>query len=128
MTAAVLYRTTLLVAPRARMLVWSMAAVLLVAQAAFNFATPLRQVFPAEFVRDAQRDSYLPAGADLVAVNAKHFYPGPEAVTLPPHYTVLRRAAHPLQFLPYQYEGYPPSQRAALRSADIEMKLLLVMP
>jgi len=125
MTAAVLYRTTVLVAPRGRRLVWSLAAVLLVAQAAFNFTTPLRQVFPAEFLRDAHR---LPGAADLVAVNAKHFYPGPEPVTLPPRYTVVRRAPHPLQFLPYQYEGYPPSQRAALRSADIEMKLLLVMP
>jgi hypothetical protein len=62
-----------------------------------------------------------------VAINAKRLYPGPDAVTLPLHYTVLRRAPHPLQFLPYQYEGYPPSQRSALRSADIEMKLLLVV-
>jgi hypothetical protein len=127
-TAAALSRAVPSLAPRARLRFAGAAAVVLLVQAGFNFMTPLRQVFPAEFLRDARSDGRIPADADVVAINAKRLYPGPEAVTLPPHYTVLSRAAHPLQFLPYQYEGYPPAQRAALRSADIEMKLLLVMP
>jgi hypothetical protein len=125
-TAAALYRAAVSFSPRPRLLFTSAVMVVLLVQAGFNVMTPLRQVFPAEFVRDARRDGRIPADADVVAINAKRLYPGPEAVTLPSHYTVLRRAAHPLQFLPYQYEGYPPSRREALRSADIEMKLLLV--
>ena len=112
--------------PSTRVWLAPTVALLLIAQAAFNFATPLTQVFPAEFLRDARRDHRLPDDGDLVIVNAKHLYPGPEAVALPTRYTVLMRAPHPLQYLPYQYEGYRPSQRAALRSADIEMKVLLV--
>jgi hypothetical protein len=126
LTAAALSDAVLSMSPRTRVLFTRVVGLLLVAQAAFNFATPVRQVFPADFLREARRDPRVPAGADLIVVNAKHLYPGPEAVTLPPRYTVLRRAAHPLQYLPYQYEGYPPSRREALRSADIEMKLLLV--
>ena len=126
-TAAALSRAMLPLAPRARLRFAGAVAIVLLVQAGFNFMTPLRQVFPAEFLRDARSDGRIPADADVVAINAKRLYPGPEAVMLPLHYTVLRRAPHPLQFLPYQYEGYSPSQRSALRSADIEMKLLLVL-
>jgi hypothetical protein len=61
-------------------------------------------------------------------VNAERFYPSPPAVQLPPDYALLAAAPHPLQFLPYQYEGYDPSQREVLRSSDIRMRLLLVDP
>jgi hypothetical protein len=125
-TAAALSRAVLSLSPRARVRFACVVALVLLVQAGLNFKTPLRQVFPAEFLRDA-RYVGLPGDGDLVAINAKRLYPGPDAVTLPLHYTVLRRAPHPLQYLPYQYEGYPPSQRSALRSADIEMKLLLVV-
>jgi hypothetical protein len=37
---------------------------------------------------------------------------------------VLVRAAHPLQFLPYTYEGYTPTERSVLRSTDISMRLV----
>jgi hypothetical protein len=103
------------------------AAIAIVTQAAFNFATPLRQVFPDQFLREA-RSMSVPPGAVVMAVNAKHLYPGPEPITLPSRYVVVKEAPHPLQFLPYQYEGYTPTERQALRSADITMRLLLVTP
>jgi hypothetical protein len=112
--------------PSTRVWLAPTVALLLIVQAAFNFATPLKQVFPAEFLRSARRDHRIGQDANLVIVNAKHLYPGPEAIALPPRHTVLMHEAHPLQYLPYQYEGYTPSQRAALRSADIEMKAVLV--
>jgi len=112
--------------PRTRVLLGAAVALSLIVQAAFNFATPLRQVFPAEFLREARRDGRIGADADLVILNAKHLYPGPETIVLPPRYAVLTHEPHPLQYLPYQYEGYTRAQREALRSADIEMKLLLV--
>jgi hypothetical protein len=39
---------------------------------------------------------------------------------------VLLARPHPLQFLPYQYEGYTPAERAALRAIDIRMRLVEV--
>lgn len=125
-TAAALCSAARSMSPRPRALLTPVAAVVLVAQAAFNFATPLRQSFPTEFLREAHRDPRIPVDADLIAINARRLYPGPEPVTLPPRYTVFSHTPHPLQYLPYQYEGFTPAQRAALRSADIEMKLLLV--
>ncbi len=41
---------------------------------------------------------------------------------------VLFRTAHPLQFLPYQYEGYVPVERALLRSNDISIRLVDTRP
>ena len=112
--------------PSTRVLLGAAVALPLIVQAAFNFATPLRQVFPAEFLREARRDGQIGADADLVILNAKRLYPGPETIALPPRYTVLMHEPHPLQYLPFQYEGFRPAQREALRSADIEMKVLLV--
>ena len=37
---------------------------------------------------------------------------------------VIKEARHPLQYLPYQYEGYSPAQRQALRSTDIRMRII----
>ncbi len=37
---------------------------------------------------------------------------------------VVVRAAHPLQFIPYSYEGYTPTERSILRSTDISMRLI----
>ena len=34
------------------------------------------------------------------------------------------RFTHPLQFLPYQYEGFEPMERQVLRSNDIAMRLI----
>lgn len=111
------------------------AAAALVLQVAVNFRAPLVQAFPNEF-----HQTFGPLVKDLppyepgrpvrssLWVNAERFYPSPPVVQWPPHYTVLAEARHPLQFLPYQYEGSDPGQRAVLRASDLTMRLLLVEP
>jgi hypothetical protein len=112
----------------------------LAAQAIFNFAGPLRQRFPAEYARDAESTlgplprevavsgpvvaGRAPAPEDrFVLVNAQHLYPvrGPRPVSSGGE---VDRARHPLEFLPYQYEGYTPPERAVLRAADLSMRVL----
>lgn len=105
----------------------ALAAAILVAvlaQAAANFRTPLVQVFPREFRRMAEKIPN-PTGAPRLLLYAEHIYPAPAP---PPRDagTVLLARPHPLQFLPYQYEGYTPRERAALRAADIRMRLVEV--
>lgn len=96
-------------------------------QAAFNLRGPLTQIFPEEF-RDggAPRVTGLAAGDDTW-VNAEHIYSEPRPVSLAGTETVLA-ARHPLAYLPFQYEGYTPEQRAALRRADLTMRLVVVRP
>jgi hypothetical protein len=98
---------------------------ILIVQAAFNMAVPLRQQFPADMLRAAE-EMPVPLGYELRVINAKHFYPLPEPEEIPRGSIVLREEAHPLQYLPYQYEGYTPAERSALRSADITMRVLAV--
>jgi xanthosine utilization system XapX-like protein len=125
-TASALYGTFESLSPRVRAVCMPALAGLLIAQAVFNFQTPLRQTFPAEFLREARDKARVPVGAELIGINTKYPYPGPEPVILPPRYSVLAAAPHPLQFLPYQYEGFNPAQRRVLRSANLEMRLILV--
>ena len=100
-----------------------------VVQAAFNFRQPLLQSFPDDFMAHNR-----PAG-DVAAryrqlrwVNTEHLYPRPEPVTLPPQSVTLAVADHPLEFLPYQYEGFTPENRAILRSTDSRRRLVGVLP
>jgi len=97
----------------------------LTAQAAWNFYPPLTQVFPREFKRHARSiaASYAPQATQLRY--AEHIFPVPYETTPPPG-KLLLEARHPLQYLPYQYEGYTPKQREALRTADIAMALYAV--
>jgi hypothetical protein len=101
------------------------AAAALLVQVAVNFRAPLVQWFPIEF-----REAFGPLAKDRNAlwVNAERFYPAPPVVQLPPRYRVLAEARHPLEFLPYQYEGADPGQRAMLRSSDLRMRLLRAEP
>lgn len=118
---------------------WLLGAVVL-AQAAFNFAQPLAQRFPADVQREVL-GTYGPvlqattingawlaeqvpgANQRYVLLNTQHLYPvlGPQPA---PDGTVLLRTTHPLQFIPYLYEGYNPEERAILRSTDISMRLI----
>ena len=63
-----------------------------------------------------------------MGIYTHHIYPRPEFEPLPERFTLLRQAPHPLRFRPYQYEGYTPAERQALRSTDIRMKLLMLPP
>lgn len=99
--------------------------VLVFAQAAWNFRTPLSQVFPREFRRMAAAVPN-PTRAPRRLLFADFIYPVP---TAPPSGDgrVLLARAHPVQYLPFQYEGYTPEERAALRAADVRMRLVEVL-
>jgi hypothetical protein len=92
-------------------------------QAAANFATPLRQMFPPEFYRLAERAAPPAPHGELGLLYVGHIYPMPAPA--PRNCDVVISRPHPLQYLPYQYEGYGPAQRAALRAADIRMRLVV---
>ena len=82
-----------------------------------NVTTPLRLQFPSAFIAAVERQYPKP-----VFENARHLYPGPEPVLIPPGYHEVVVAPHPLQFVPYQYEGYTAQERQVLRSEDIRMR------
>ena len=109
-----LHRTT----DKARRAVLTMFVLAITVQAGFNFRIPLQQEFPAEFIARAQRSTPGPH----VFVNARHLYPGPEPVEIKSGYREVASAAHPLEFRPYQYEGYTADERQALRTTDIRMR------
>jgi hypothetical protein len=126
-TAAVVWRASAALPSRLRTV--TPFVIVLAALAAFNFARVYRVVFPAEFVLEGRQDPRVGHdGNELVGILTSHFYPVPEPVRLPDRFILIGRAPHPLRFLPYQYEGYKPAERAAIRSADLNMKLLLVPP
>lgn len=101
-----------------RRAVLALVAIAVGTQAAFNFRVPLRQQFPADFIARTERTTPGPH----VFVNARHLYPGPEPMEIPAGYREAASAAHPLEFLPYQYEGYTAEERRQLRIADIRMR------
>ena len=101
----------------------SAVLVLLVVQAGFNFRAPLRQTFPIEFLEQADVAGQIEIPG-VRGIYTRHIYPAPDPFTLPAGYGVIKEARHPLQYLPYQYEGYDPGQRQVLRSTDIRMRLI----
>ncbi len=113
------------------------AGALLLSTAA-NFWVPLTQRFPRSldaqvqakygdvdhaFSIDGPAPNDISTQARWVLTNTAHLYPprGPRAL---PRGTVVLRFAHPLEFLPYQYEGFDPLERYVLRGNDISMRLI----
>jgi hypothetical protein len=97
-------------------------------QAAYNYAPPLRQQFPREFIPRAEAIAARTGAAEPMLGYAHHIYPSPEELDIPPDAVVVYRTAHPLQFLPYQYEGFTREQRERLRSTDIRMLAVVRNP
>jgi len=112
----------------------------LVLQAAWNFRTPLQQRFPRDVIAEIT-SKYGPIDFDTtiqgppllhqhvesqwVLFNAQHLYhPRAPKPPLPPSLVEVLRFRHPLQFLPYQYEGFQPMERQVLRANDIAMRLV----
>jgi len=112
----------------------------LVLQVAWNFRQPLQQRFPRDVNAEitakygpVDYDSTLegpPVGHPHVPsrwllLNAQHLY-HPLAPRPPLRSGILEvlRFPHPLQFLPYQYEGFEPTERQVLRNNDIAMRLI----
>ncbi|MBF0363511.1 MAG: hypothetical protein HQK49_20995 [Oligoflexia bacterium] len=97
----------------------SVIMLILLIQAGINFRVPLTQVFPDRFIQLATLLS-LPSSEILYAYL---IYPEPTVISDEGRRVILKKS-HPLQFLPYQYEGFTPEQRLKLRSVDISMRLL----
>jgi hypothetical protein len=107
--------------------VLALVAVLVLAiQTLVNFTPPLQQEFPREFVPKAEAAVARAGLRDPAIVYAHHIYPAPEPVAIVPGAVIEVQASHPLQYLPYQYEGFTPAQREALRSTDIRMRALVL--
>lgn len=104
-------------------------------QGAVNFNSSLGVSYPKDFVRAVQTQfpefEFSPKrfsfGAPEICENhgyamqnAKYFLAAPKpALTLPGE--ALLAASHPVNFLPYQYEGYTPGERQRFRSVSPEM-------
>jgi hypothetical protein len=98
--------------------------VMVIFQAAVNFYQPLTQMFPREFLRLASAASVPTKAGEYEVLFAYHIL-HPEFIPVPDSGKIILQRHHPLQFLPYQYEGYTPEQRNILRSTDISMRLIL---
>lgn len=104
--------------------------ILVLAQAAVNFAGPLQQVFPREFTQRATRLTHeLQARGEhrqLVMLYTDHLL-GKQGIfnTLPDH-DILLAADNPMQYVPYLTEGMTEEQREFFGQTDIRMKLIAV--
>ncbi len=112
----------------------------LVLQGSWNFRQPLQQRFPRDVISEITAkygpvdfDSTLEGPplanthvpSEWVLLNAQHLYhPRAPRPPLPPGILEVMRFPHPLQFLPYQYEGFEPVERQVLRNNDIAMRLI----
>jgi hypothetical protein len=58
-----------------------------------------------------------------VLLNARYLHPvfGPKPA---PAGRELYRTRHPLEYLPFQYEGFLPVERSLLRSSDVAIRLV----
>jgi hypothetical protein len=107
-------------------------------QSAYNMSEPVRQRFPRELEEEighrynlvnhamsvmGPTPQYAPIESRWVLVNAQHLYPPRGPARVPAGVTVLQ-FPHPLEFLPYQYEGFEPLERQVLRRNDISMRLI----
>lgn len=107
--------------------------------AALNMAAPLTQSFPREIIewtgrhypgvqraltvqtRKSPQPSSLQPG--YVLLNAQHIYP--ILGSLPaPRGRELFRIPHPLEYAPYQYEGFSAVERGRLHGTDISIRLV----
>ncbi len=123
-----------------RWLRW-IAAFALVACAAAHFAPHFARVFPRDVEITVLRNFgnpkrtlsmsgsiYIPLALpvkrpDLALVNAQMIYPVRGFIGYPEGRTIFR-IEHPLTYLPFQYEGHSPAERAMLRAQDISMRLI----
>jgi hypothetical protein len=99
-------------------------------QSALNFSVPLAQMFPDEF---SERSKIIVRDGMAVEAGIYRTLPGgyfePEkfsAVRSRPH-VLLDMRPHPLQFLPYTFDGWNEEIRSAFRSADISMETVRLL-
>ena len=130
---------------------WLVVILVFVLQAVLNFRQPLTLQFPNAIVhrviatyghvtQDAtvagrettSGDAAVAGDSDrdvssryvlLNALNTRYLFPV-QGVKAPPYGKVLFSVPNPMQFLPYQYEGFSPMQRWLLRSTDLSIRLI----
>ena len=105
-------------------------------QAAWNFKASYELVYPRQFSETLQAQfrgfefstKRLAYGAPTlcqshgyVIENSKYFLSAPETTSLVKG-EVLHDVPHPVNFLPYQYEGYTPQQRHEFRERQLRMR------
>ena len=106
---------------------WAAAIALLAGGgAAWNFSVPLGQVFPREFQERSARIIAQAAGPDAYRLAFAESLWGLPLNPVLPASPPLLRAAHPMQFIPFQYEGYDKAQRAEISRHDISMRLFRI--
>jgi hypothetical protein len=104
----------------------SAVLILIILQAGFNFYQPMVEVFPEDFRKAALK---ITKTSDkhtydlLVMDHLNYLQLLPKLSSLKPHRTILQ-APDPIEFLPYQYEGYTPDERNKLRSTNVHMRLI----
>jgi hypothetical protein len=114
--------------------------VLTLLQAAWNFGQSYQLSYPRQFSEELQAQyrgfefstKRLAYGAPTVCQsngyiieNAKYFLSAPE-ITQAVNGELLREVSHPVNFLPYQYEGYTPAQRQEFREGQLKMRFYKV--
>ena len=106
---------------------WTTAIALLVgACAAWNFSVPLRQVFPDGFRQLAAAAIARQSDASAYRLTFVRNLWGMDLAGPPSPFPTILRRPHPMQYRPYQYEGYDTAQRADLNSHDVTMRLIRV--
>ena len=122
--------------PAGRLLTTIVIAVLFV-QAMWNYRLEYKLFYPQEFIQGVQKQYpdfkisskmmrfYAPLVCQnhgLLAMNLHYIYTWTQTVP-PVQGDILMRASHPIKFLPYQYDGYTPEERQAIRKENYDMVL-----
>lgn len=94
-------------------------------QASINFFPLFVQDFPIEFLKKTTAVTSSLDEDQFEILYAGMIYPEPTEIPPNRPYEVRLQSGHPLEFKPYQYEGYTPEQRHLLRSIDITMRLII---
>jgi hypothetical protein len=117
------------------------AMVITVAAAAFNFWPHFGRVFPHDVEVAVMRNFGNPKRTltitgslytfwnlrvtrpDLALVNCRELFPIRSYIGYPAGKTLLR-VAHPITYLPFQYECHTPRERHVLRTEDVSIRLI----
>ena len=104
-------------------------------QALWNYSLEYKLIYPQEFIQELQTQYpdfeisskmmrfYAPLVCQnngVLALNYHYIYTWPQSIP-PLQDDLLMQAPHPVNFLPYQYDGYTPVERQAIRTQKIEM-------
>jgi hypothetical protein len=109
-------------------LIVAAAGIALVLNAFWTFSVPLSQEFPTAFKVRAEallktRPAIMDGASYYRLVNVDHFIFEPEILRDAPMETLLA-SPHPLQYLPYLYEGESREMKSLRRSIDHRMRLV----